>query len=79
MTPEQCRMARAGLSIAVREIAELADVSTNTITRLEKGEELKPRTLAAVKSAFEAKGAEFTSGPDGWIGVKIKASSALSQ
>ena len=38
MTPEQCRMARAGLGLGVRELAAAADVSTNTIARLERGE-----------------------------------------
>ena len=43
MTPQQCRMARVGLGLGVRELAELADVSTNTISRLERGESLYPR------------------------------------
>jgi transcriptional regulator with XRE-family HTH domain len=71
MTASQCRMARAGLGISVRELAKTAKVSTNTITRLESGEELKERTVDAVRAALEALGAEFTNGET--PGVKIKA------
>jgi DNA-binding LacI/PurR family transcriptional regulator len=53
-------MARAGLGIGVRELAEMAKVSTNTITRLEADEELKERTVEAVQAALEKMGAEFT-------------------
>ncbi|MFB2553911.1 transcriptional regulator [Ensifer soli] len=67
LSPAQCRMARAALQIGVREIAEAAQVSTNTLTRLERGEELKPRTLAAIRTALEAAGVEFIDG-----GVRLK-------
>ncbi|MBL3553183.1 MULTISPECIES: helix-turn-helix domain-containing protein [Rhodovulum] len=72
MTPAQCRMARSGLSMGVRELAEAAGVSTNTITRLEKGEALKPRTLEAIQSAFEAAGVEFIPENGGGPGVRLK-------
>jgi hypothetical protein len=62
LTPEQCRMARAALNIGVRELAAAAVVSTNTITRLERGETLYPRTVAAVRAVLEAAGVEFTNG-----------------
>lgn len=58
----QCRMARVGLGLGVRELAEKAKVSTNTITRLEAGEELKERTIDAVRDALERLGVEFTNG-----------------
>jgi transcriptional regulator with XRE-family HTH domain len=69
MTPVQCRMARAALNIGVRELAEAAKVSTNTVTRLEAGEALKPRTVEAMQRALEAAGVEFLNGS----GVKLKA------
>ncbi|TPK18041.1 helix-turn-helix transcriptional regulator [Mesorhizobium sp. B2-5-7] len=69
MLPVQCRMARAALQIGVRELAEAANVSTNTITRLERGEELQPRTVAAIRIALEAAGVEFING----TGVKLRA------
>ena len=62
MTPEQCKMARAGLGLGVRELADMAKVSTNTITRFERGEPLKERTLDAIRAALESGGVEFTNG-----------------
>lgn len=53
-------------------MAEAAGVSTNTITRLEKGEALKPRTLEAIQSAFEAAGVEFIPENGGGPGVRLK-------
>jgi hypothetical protein len=50
-------------------LATAAKVSTNTVTRLEAGEELKERTIDAVRSALEAAGAEFTNGET--PGVKL--------
>jgi transcriptional regulator with XRE-family HTH domain len=67
----QCRMARAALNIGVRELAMAAKVSTNTVTRLESGEPLKPRTVEAVQRALEAAGVEFTNGRQ--PGVRLKA------
>jgi transcriptional regulator with XRE-family HTH domain len=59
MTPAQCRMARAALKMGVRELAILAQVSTNTITRFELDEPLRPRTVAAIILALEAVGVVF--------------------
>jgi transcriptional regulator with XRE-family HTH domain len=62
MTPAQCRMARAALEIQVRDLAEAAKVSTNTIVRFERGEQLRERTIDALRAALEAAGAEFVNG-----------------
>ncbi len=70
MTPAQCRMARAALNLGVRELAEVAKMSTNTIIRLEAGEELKPRTVEAVRRVLEIAGVEFING----TGVNLEAS-----
>lgn len=69
MTSEQCRMARAGLGIGVRELAKMAGVSTNTIARLERGERLQPRTVQAIRGALEAAGVEFFNGDA--LGVRL--------
>jgi transcriptional regulator with XRE-family HTH domain len=75
MLPSQCRMARAALDMGVRELAELAQVSTNTITRFEKGEEpLKPRTVSAIQAALESAGLAFVDGDysgSGGPGVRL--------
>lgn len=72
MTPEQCRMARAGLGLSVRELADRAQVSTNTISRLEAGEELKPRTMEAIQRALEVAGVEFIAENGGGAGVRLR-------
>jgi transcriptional regulator with XRE-family HTH domain len=64
-------MARAGLGLGVRELAQRAGVSTNTVTRLERGEDLYPRTVAAIRAALEEAGAEFITEP-GRIGVALR-------
>jgi len=64
-------MARAAIEIGVRELAEAAKVSTNTITRLERGEPLRGRTVDAIRSALEAAGVEFTNSDQ--PGVRMKA------
>jgi transcriptional regulator with XRE-family HTH domain len=63
-------MARAALQIGVRDLAELAKVSPSTVARLEAGEELKERTVEAVRSALEVAGVAFTNG--GEPGVKLR-------
>nr|WP_230989700.1 helix-turn-helix domain-containing protein [Devosia faecipullorum] len=67
MSPAQCRMARAALGLGVRELAALADVSTNTITRFEKSDApdaptvslIKDRTIKAMKDALTLAGVHF--------------------
>jgi predicted transcriptional regulator len=72
MLPIQCRMARTALSLGVKELADLADVSTNTISRLEAGEKLKPRTIAAIRAALESAGVEFIAENGGGAGVRLR-------
>ncbi len=72
MTPEQCEMARAGLGLGVRELADMAKVSTNTITRFERGEPLKERTLDAIRAALESGGVEFTNGDQPGVRLRPK-------
>ena len=66
-------MARAALQIGVRELADMARVSPTTITRLERGEVLYPRTLDAIRAVFEAAGVEFIPENGGGVGVRLKA------
>jgi transcriptional regulator with XRE-family HTH domain len=64
------KMARAALGLGVRELADMAKVSPDTIARLERGEELKERTLDAIQQALESAGVEFING--GQPGVRMK-------
>ncbi len=49
----------------------MASVSTNTISRFEKGEPLKDRTVAAIRSALEAAGVRFIEENGGGPGVRL--------
>ncbi len=71
MNAKQCRMARAALDLGIRDLAELAKVSPNTITRLERGESLHDRTIMAIKSALEAAGVQFIAENGGGAGVRL--------
>lgn len=75
MLPVQCRMARAALGLGVRELASVAAVSPDTIARLERGEELKPRTVEAIRAALEAAGVEFIAENGGGAGVRLRTRS----
>lgn len=71
MTPAQCRMARAGISWGVRELAAAANVAGSTLVDFESGKRNPhPRTRAAIRAALEAAGVEFTDGDE--PGVKLK-------
>jgi transcriptional regulator with XRE-family HTH domain len=70
MLPVQCKMARTALDLGIRELADLANVSSNTVSRFEAGEELKPRTIALIRAALEASGVEFIDGDE--PGVKLR-------
>lgn len=75
MQPSQCRMARAALKISVRELAKMAGVAANTITRFETG---KSRgyadTVARIQNALENAGVEFIDENGGGPGVRLRRS-----
>jgi transcriptional regulator with XRE-family HTH domain len=72
MSPVQCRMARAALGLGVREVAAAAKVSTDTVARFERGEDLKERTIEALQRTFEAAGVEFIDENGGGPGVRLR-------
>lgn len=72
LTASQCRMARAALQIGVRELSNAAKVSPTTITKLERGDALQPRTVAAIRTALEAAGVEFIPENGGGAGVRMR-------
>jgi transcriptional regulator with XRE-family HTH domain len=59
LTAAQIRMARAALGWTWRDLSSAAGVSGDTLARLERGEELRERTLAAVREALEKAGVAF--------------------
>jgi transcriptional regulator with XRE-family HTH domain len=73
----QLRMARAATGWGVRELAEKAGVTANTVTRIENGADAKQSTIDALQRALEAAGIEFTNGDQ--PGVRLtKAAAARS-
>lgn len=72
MLAVQIRMARAALGWTIVEFAERAKVSTNTLVRLERGDELKQSTLDHLRRVLERAGIEFLIDNDGSYGVKFR-------
>ena len=72
MKPVQIRMARAALDWGVRELAEKAGCTPNTITRIENGSDSKASTLNAIRSALESAGVEFIAENGGGPGVRLR-------
>ena len=59
MNAAQCKMARAATGLGVRELAEAAGVSPNTVARLERGEALRQQTIDSIRAALEGAGVVF--------------------
>jgi transcriptional regulator with XRE-family HTH domain len=68
----QSRMARAALGWNLRELAERAGLSHDTIVRFEAGDELKSKTVEAIRAALESAGVEFIAENGGGAGVRLK-------
>jgi transcriptional regulator with XRE-family HTH domain len=68
----QCKMARAALGWGVRDLAATAKVSPDTVARLERGEELRERTIDAIRAALETAGVEFIDENGGGPGVRLR-------
>lgn len=72
MKAVQLRMARAAVGWGVRELAERAGVTANTITRIEKGGDARLSTLDALQAALEAAGVQFIAENGGGAGVRLR-------
>jgi len=59
MISEQARMARAALSLGMRDVAAGTGLSTATITRIEKGGDARVSTLRTLQGYYEAQGIVF--------------------
>jgi transcriptional regulator with XRE-family HTH domain len=67
-------MARIATGLGIRELAELAKVSPNTVARLERGEKIRGATVTAIQGALEAAGIQFIPENGGGAGVRLKFS-----
>ncbi len=65
-------MARVALGLTGKQLADLAGVSLNTTNRLEGGEELRKRTVAAIRAALEAAGIQFIDQNGHGPGVRLR-------
>ncbi|WP_122048774.1 helix-turn-helix transcriptional regulator [Asaia bogorensis] len=65
-------MARVAIGWGVRELAANAGVSPDTVSRLERGENLNLRTIEAIRAALEAAGVEFIAENGGGPGVRLR-------
>ena len=76
ITREQVKMARAALGWGVRELAEQAGTTANTVSRFENGADALGGTLAKIEATLTAAGIVFIpSGSyagDGGPGVRLK-------
>ncbi|MBB2753362.1 UNVERIFIED_ORG: transcriptional regulator with XRE-family HTH domain [Rhizobium aethiopicum] len=73
MTPAQLRMARAALKIGVRDLADLAGVTTATITRFENERGgLNSVTSTKIKAALIAAGILFIEQNGNGPGVRLR-------
>lgn len=68
----QCKLARVALGWGVLDLAKAANVSTQTITRLERGDQLRPTTLESIKTVLQDAGIEFIPENGGGAGVRFK-------
>jgi transcriptional regulator with XRE-family HTH domain len=68
-------MARVALGLGVRELAAAAKVSADTVARFERGDELKERTIDALRHALEVAGVEFIDENGGGPGVRLRKAS----
>jgi transcriptional regulator with XRE-family HTH domain len=70
----QLRMARAAVGWGVRELADKAGVTANTVTRIENGADAKQSTLEKLQRALEGAGIEFIDENGGGPGVRLQKS-----
>ena len=65
-------MARAAVGWGVRELAEKAGVTANTVTRIENGADAKQSTMDRLQQALENAGVEFIDENGGGPGVRLR-------
>ncbi|WP_409528101.1 multiprotein-bridging factor 1 family protein [Rhizobium sp.] len=72
----QCRLARTALGWNSDRLAEVAKVSTQTVKRFERGEELRQATVAKIQKALEEAGIEFIPENGGGVGIRLRKASS---
>src|SRR5262245_50855715 len=72
MNSTKLRMDRNTDARGVRELAEKAGVTPNTVTRIENGADAKQSTINKLRSTLEAAGVEFIDENGGGPGVRLR-------
>ncbi|MDE2113222.1 MAG: helix-turn-helix transcriptional regulator [Alphaproteobacteria bacterium] len=72
---EHLRMARAGLDWTLNDLAKVAKVNPNTISRYETGRDIMSETLRKIEETLIAAGVRFIDDGD-IVGVQVKKPSA---
>jgi transcriptional regulator with XRE-family HTH domain len=72
ITPIQCRLARTALGWNIDTLAIAAKVSTQTVKRFERGDELRSTTIQKIRTSLEDAGIEFIPENGGGVGVRFK-------
>ncbi|MBY6015127.1 XRE family transcriptional regulator [Qipengyuania gaetbuli] len=70
MNAKQCKMARDGLGITGRDLADLAAVPYPTLARFEAGKNIREDSRAKLEAALSERGAQFIFGA-GRIGATV--------
>jgi transcriptional regulator with XRE-family HTH domain len=65
-------MARAAVGWGVRELAKKAEVTANTVTRIENGADAKQSTMDRLQRALESAGVELIEENGGGPGVRLR-------
>lgn len=75
----QLKMARAALGLTVREAADAAGVSHDTIVRIEAGQVLKPSTVEKIRTTLEKVGILFIDEDGEGPGVRLRKTGARDE
>ncbi len=70
----QVRMARAAVGWGVRELAERANITPNTVSRIENGGDALASTLDRIQAALEDAGVIFIDEDEEGPGVRLRKS-----
>lgn len=71
MNPNQCQAARALLGWRCEDVADAAGIGVATVWRFEAGENVRPSSIDAIRTALEAAGIEFIAENGGGLGVRL--------
>lgn len=78
MMPLQCRMARAALNLSNSDLAGMAKVGVNTVSRFEQGQDVRQSSVQVIQAALESAGVEFVGAGQslgaGGPGVRLRSS-----